>query len=273
MRTVLNLLPATVKNAILGSLENRAYAPPEEIRLRVGKPVGIVANGAEKHVPYIVKPSDITGTIEVATQGSLHTVLDSIKQGFITIRGGHRLGLCGTAVVQNGEVTLLRDISSINIRIAHEKRGVCESFADKLYDGQRLYNTLIISPPGMGKTTVLRDMIRYFSDKGLRVSVVDERGELAACHAGCPSLDVGKHTDILDGCPKHTAVFMLLRAMGPQVIAVDEITDDISPVLAAQSCGVSLLATAHGDKPKYKELFERFVYIDMQSGQRRYTIV
>lgn len=272
MRMVLNLLPASVKNAISSVADNYSNAPPEEIRLRVGRPVGIVANGVEKHVPYITTNADITSTIEVATQGSLHTALDSIKQGFITIRGGHRLGLCGSAVVQNGEVTLLRDISSINIRIAREKRGICEHFADKLYDGKRLYNTLVISPPGMGKTTVLRDMIRYFSDKGVRVSVVDERGELAACHAGRPSLDVGKHTDVLDSCPKQTAVFMLLRAMGPQVIAVDEITDDISPVLAAQSCGVSLLATAHGEKPKYKDIFERFVYIELQGGQRRYIV-
>lgn len=268
MKTVLDLLPSALKSAIASTANDNL----EEIRLRAGKPIGLVASGNESSIPYVTTNTDVASVIEIATQGSLHTALDSIKQGFITVQGGHRLGLCGTAVVQNGEVTLLRDISSVNIRVARERRGICEGFADKLYDGKRLYNTLVISPPGMGKTTVLRDIIRYVSNRGLRVSVVDERGELAACHAGRPYLDVGRHTDVLDSCPKQTAIFMLLRAMGPQVIAVDEITDDVSPIAAAQSCGVSLVATAHGDRPKYRELFERFIYIELYGGQRRYSV-
>ncbi|MCL1821043.1 MAG: stage III sporulation protein AB [Oscillospiraceae bacterium] len=267
MKTVLDLLPSKLRSI----LESMA-ADTEEIRLRAGRNLGVVACGRETLLPYTVTNADVAGVVEIGTQGSLHTALDSIKQGYITVRGGHRLGLCGTAAVREGQVEFLRDISSVNIRIAREKRGICESFADKLYDGGRLRDTLIVSPPGMGKTTVLRDLIRFVSDKGLRVSVADERGELAACHEGRPSLDVGKRTDVMDSCPKYTAVFMLLRAMGPQVIAVDEITDDVSPIAAARSCGVSLLATAHGERAVHRELFERFIYIDIQGGQRRYTV-
>ena len=271
METALQLLPPRLKAMI-----NRDAL--EEIRLRAGKQAGIVSRGEEKSLDYIITNDELARVLEVATQGSFHTALDSIRHGFITIAGGHRLGIGGTAVMQDGEVKLIRDISSINIRIAREYIGVSRPIADKLFSEGHLRNTLITSFPGGGKTTLLRDLILQISDGGegrkpLKVSVADERGELAACYGGQPRLNVGAHTDVLEGCPKRIAVGMMLRALGPQVIAMDEITDDTSPVRAVLDCGVSILATAHGfSRTEYKGLFERFVTIEIKNGRREYAV-
>ena len=246
METALKLLPPGLRAMI-----NRAGI--EEIRLRAGRPVGLVTGGEEQSLDYIIGGDELARVVETATQGSFHTALDSIRHGYITIAGGHRLGIGGTAVMQNGEVKLLRDISSLNIRVAREFIGVSKPVVDKLFDGGRLQNTLVTSYPGGGKTTLLRDMILQISNGGegrkpLKVSVADERGELAACHGGRPRLNVGDRTDILEGCPKSLAVGMMLRALGPQVIAMDEITGDVSPVRAVKDCGAAILATAQDRK-------------------------
>jgi len=194
-----------------------------------------------------VRHEELSAVLELATGGSVHSSAESIKNGFITVSGGHRIGLCGTAVVQNKEISFIKDISSVSVRIAKEFTGIAEKLATELNMDGKFGNTLIISPPGYGKTTMLRDLIRVLS-RDYRVAVADERGEIAAKYKGTPQFDIGKHTDVMEGVNKANAIMLVLRAMSPQIIAVDEITaqEDIQAIEAAANCGVGLLATAHG---------------------------
>lgn len=170
------------------------------------------------------------------------------------MEGGHRIGLSGQAVLENeNSLRTLKNISFVNIRVAHEIRGVADKILPELYKAGRFQNTLIVSPPGFGKTTLLRDLIRQLSDgnaygPGLRVGVVDERSELAGSYRGRPQNDLGMRTDVLDACPKALGMLLLLRSMSPQVIAVDELGEeqDLRVLHMAASGGCSLLATVHG---------------------------
>ena len=266
----------------------------EEIRLRMGQPLSLVLPEGERPVPGGTRPvgqEDLAAVLEIATQASLHTVLAQLKNGFLTVRGGHRIGVCGTVVLQGGEVANLRQISSLAIRIAREVRGTARTVLPRLLDAGVLNSTLILSPPGGGKTTLLRDLVRMISaGEGiapLRVGVADERGELCALYQGRPQLDVGPRTDVLDGCPKQAGLLMLLRGMNPQVLAADEITapGDISALETAANCGVVLLATAHGrdlddlcTRPLYRRLlqlgiFRRAVCVTGYGAQRQYQVL
>ncbi len=226
--------------------------------------------------------------MENATKGSLHSVLEPLRGGFITIEGGHRLSLCGSAMLKDGALSHVRDISSVCIRIAREKIGVAVPILPKLFEQGQLQNTLILSPPGMGKTTLLRDIIRMLScGEGvspLRVSVADERGELAGCMAGTPQMDIGPRTDVWSGLPKADAAVMMLRGCSPQALALDEITapGDVSAAEMCQGCGVAVLATAHAAGTEdlrrralynsLPEIFSRVVVIRMEHGMRRYSV-
>ncbi len=288
MESVLRLLPSHVRFAALAS---PYLAQIEEFKLRAGQAVSIVVGNSEYWLPTERKltTQDLSQVLEVATQGSVHTALDSIRQGFVTVQGGHRLGLGGTAATRDGDILLIRDVSSITIRVARDFPNTSAAFFDKLWQGQELQHTIILSPPGAGKTTVLRDIICKISDgtqthPHLRVSIADERGELAASYHGLPQLAIGSHTDVLENCPKAQAVLMLLRAHGPQVIAVDEITSpcDVDAIRMASHCGVTLLATAHGNsisdldnRPVYRglrDLFQRVVLIQMRGHERHYAV-
>lgn len=256
----------------------------EELRLRTGRSMTVVIGGAELDTgsPQ-VNGEDLRTMLENASQASAHTVLEQVKNGFVTLKNGHRLGLCGAAACRDGDVLMLRDISSLSLRVAREIKGPAECLTDGVKEGGRVCSTLIMAPPGGGKTTLLRDLIRCLSDEGCRVSVADERGEIAAMWNGTPQFDVGKHTDILDGCPKGTGMLMLLRGMTPQVIAVDEITgpEDVQAVTEVCGCGVALLATAHGcdredleRREVYRRLLERQVFrrllvIEREKGRRK----
>jgi len=268
-------------------------AAAEELRLRVGRPMTVLLPSGERQLgTEAVTREDLDGLLDIATGASAYSLRESIRSGFLTVRGGYRIGLAGCAIMRDGAVSGFRALSSACIRIAREMPGVAEPVVPELVEGGSVCSTLIVSPPGMGKTTLLRDLVRILSAggraglPGLRVALADERSEVAALYEGQPQLDVGPRTDVLDGCPKAQAVMMLLRAMNPQVIALDEITapEDIEAIEQAANCGVRLIATAHGDsvadlraRPLYARLlglgvFQRAVVITEKDGARAYSV-
>ena len=241
------LLPRRLREAALAVPEKEKV---EELRLRQGGRLTLTLPEGEVPVPGTrVTGEDLEAVLDIATGSSRYTASQSLRQGYLTAEGGFRIGVCGTAVLEGGEVALYRDLSSLNIRIPREQIGLADRVLPGLLAEGRLESTIVISPPGGGKTTLLRDLVRALSDeKNLRVSLVDERGELAAVHRGVPQLQVGRHTDVLDACPKAQAIPTLLRAMNPQVIAVDEVAvaGDVAALEQAAGAGVVLLATVHG---------------------------
>lgn len=273
------------REALALSEEERARA--EELRLRAGWPMTALIDGAERPLGGSpVEGTELEKLVEIASGASVHTVLDQVRRGYLTFEGGHRIGLCGTAVLREGEIHALRCISSANLRIARQVKGAAGPVLDRLCPGGRLADTLIFAPPGLGKTTLLRDLIRSVSEgercAPLRVSLADERGEVAALYNGLPQLEVGRRTDVAEGCPKAQGLMLLLRAMNPQVLAVDEITapEDVKALITAAGCGVTLLATAHGEgraglerRPLYRPLLEeglfRFLVRIHREGERR----
>ena len=213
-----------------------------------------------------VKAEDLKETMEYVSGYSMYAFEDEIRQGFITIQGGHRIGLGGRTVVQNQEIRLMKFISFLNVRIAHQIIGCADDLMGFLYQKEagesRFLNTLLISPPRMGKTTMLRDIIRHISwggpgIPGMTVGVVDERSELGACYQGIPQNDLGPRTDILDCCPKVQGMMMLVRSMSPQVVAVDEIggSEDAKALDYVRNCGCAIAATAHGTS--FKDVKEK----------------
>lgn len=283
-------LPTALRRRVL-ALPEQDRARAEELRLRLGRPLFVgYPEGEEPLADTQVTAQTLDTVLELASGSSVHTVMAQIKNGFIPLPGGHRLGLCGTGVMEGRELSNLRSVSSVSLRVARELQGLAKPILPKLWGESGLENTLILSPPGGGKTTLLRDLIRCLSAgegcPARRVGVADERGELAAMADGAPTLDVGPRTDVMDGCPKAIGLVALLRGMSPQVLAVDEITapGDVEAALQAVGCGVSLLATAHGGtladlerRPIYRELmaqkvFGRLVLISSEQNARRYTV-
>ncbi len=284
------LLPGRLRE-LVRTLTREQRGAAEEIRLRTGRalsvllPQGETALGGEA-----VTVRDIAALVEIATGASVHTAGAMIRQGYIACAGGHRIGLCGSVYLNGGEVGGYSAYSSADLRIAREHRGVAEGIFPQLTRGG-FASTLLVGTPGAGKTTLLRELTRLLATpargwEGLRVSLVDERGELAAMFQGVPQLEVGTLTDVLDGCPKARGVMTVLRAMNPQVIALDEITDpqDVTAISVAANCGVALLATAHASgadellrRPLYSRLlsqgiFENLVFVRQINGVRRYEV-
>ena len=242
-RLALELLPAAWR----ADAERSAWDDAEEIRLRLGRPPSLLCAGKEsvfRQDP--VREEDLQKILEKATSASMHAAAPSLSEGYVDYRG-LRVGVCGAAIAREGRICAFRSISSLAIRITRECRGICDEVVTKLLrEGFR--NTLIVGPPGAGKTTVLREMIRRFSDSGLRLAVADERNELASLSAEGFAFDLGCCSDVVCGLPKAEAALMLLRGMNPQILAMDEISAarDAEALRRVSGCGVGLLACVHG---------------------------
>lgn len=275
----------TILQDILPVLPARLHAPlrhlehlrPEDIRLRAGQPPGVYAAGHE--TPLAAAPvtwQELEQILMAATDHSYYAAAEQLAEGFVTLPGGHRIGVCGTLAVRGGSAVSVRNISSVCIRLARDVPCAVPELTR---------STLLLGAPGSGKTTLLRACIRALSRRGQRVCVADERGELAACVNGQPQMDVGPCTDVLTGGKKAQSMMMLLRAMRPDWIAVDEITapEDLNAIRQCSYCGVRLLATAHAESPEelarrplYRELlalgvFDARVWLDGQKNWREET--
>lgn len=276
------LLPGGLRESF-EALSKVEMATAEEIRLRAGLLPSLLFPMGEKFVgDKPVTPKHLTDVLEIATDSSLHAASDSIKNGFVTASGGHRIGICGTAIMKGGEMEGIRSVSSLALRISKEIKNCGLAAANMIAPGKSFTSALIVSQPGGGKTTLLRDVVRLLSNRGFRVSLADERGEIAAMQGSIPRLDVGAKTDVLSGCPRDEAVMQLLRTMNPEIIAMDEITAprDAKALESAFNCGVGLLATAHAmdiDEVKrrslYRELlregvFKTAIVIKKRGGER-----
>lgn len=237
----------------------------QEIRLRIGAPVLFRYRGQEYFLgasggmsqdsrsAYCVKREELQEVVEYISNYSLYAYAEELRQGYLTIQGGHRIGTAGKIIMENRQIKSMGNITCLNIRLAHEVLGCGECILPSLFRGRELCHTLIVSPPRQGKTTLLRDLIRLLSSgfaviPGMTVGVVDERSEIGACYRGEPQNDLGYRTDILDACPKVEGMMLLVRSMAPEVIAVDEIgsREDLEALEYVINSGVKILATIHG---------------------------
>jgi stage III sporulation protein AA len=262
-----------------------------EIRLRVGQPFLVVYQGKEYFMDnlgnlsgreaYRVTYGDIRESLEHIAGYSLYAYEEELRQGFLTVQGGHRVGVAGKTILEEEKIKGIKQIAYMNVRLAHEIKGCADQVIPYLYEGNQICHSLIISPPCCGKTTLLRDLIRQISNgwekhRGQTVGVVDERSEIAGCYQGVPQNDLGIRTDVLDCCPKAEGMMMLIRSMSPKVVAVDEIGDDkdIRAIESVLRCGCTLVATVHGNsieevkkKPLLaqimnQEIFQRLILLE-----------
>lgn len=224
----------------------------EEVRMRANKPLEVLCSGRLITFSFIVSKDDIRNVLQNATGYSLYAYEKQLTEGFITIRGGHRIGVCGRVFSQDENILRIDEFSSINIRFAHEIKGCARSIMPYITKDKEILSCLILSPPGVGKTTLLRDICRTISEetfttKKLKTVLIDERGEIAASFQGEAQLDVGDRTDVLDNCPKAKGIMLSVRCMSPDVIVTDEIgsSDEMAAVQKATCCGIKIIASAH----------------------------
>jgi stage III sporulation protein AA len=301
MQSLLPLFSGPLRQR-LASLSFPIMQNIQEIRIREQRPLEIgmgqrysfvSQSGGLCEAPamaYRPTRDDCAVLLEMLTQHSLYTFEEELRRGFITVAGGHRVGLAGRTVLEQGKVKLLKDISSFNIRIAREHTGCAAKLLPYVTDASSedgIHHTLIVSPPQQGKTTLIRDLARLLSSgiaawedslpstlalrlkRGYKVGIVDERSEIAACARGVPRFDLGPRTDVLDGCPKAEGMMMMIRSMSPELLIVDEIgrPEDAAAIHEAIHAGIRVIATAHGynyadvsRRPVLKELLRDEVF-------------
>ncbi|HOP68934.1 MAG: stage III sporulation protein AA [Dethiobacteria bacterium] len=286
--------------SIINAASPPLWAGLEEIRLRAERPLAVhgrwgdfFLNEKGAAVPpgeaYCPSGEDLERSLQLISCSSLYAFEQELRCGYITIPGGHRVGLCGQAVLEEGRVVRLKHITGLNYRLAREVVGCARPYLPLFLDYRqgRVRHGLIVSPPRGGKTTFLRDLTRWLSDgvpglgfKGFKVAVVDERSEIGGSFLGRPQLNVGYNTDVLDACPKAEGMMMLLRSMAPQVIVTDEIghEKDISAIEEIIHAGVTVIATAHGGSQEellrrpglrrlfQQQVFERVVFLGRSRG-------
>lgn len=287
-------------NNVLKRIPNKYKSIIEEIRIRNGFPLniyfmntdyfvakdGTVTRNREKGM--VISKNHVIKTFQLISNYSIYAFEEEIKNGFITLKGGHRVGISGKVVYGVNGIEKIKNISSLNIRIAREKKGSSNKLIKYILDyPNSIHNTLIISPPKCGKTTMLRDLIRNLSTgieilncKGFTVGVIDERSEIAGMYNGFPQYDIGPRTDVLDGCNKRDGTMMLLRAMSPEIIAMDEIgsIEDVKAIHEIIKAGVKIIATVHGSSIEdllsrkslnilvNERIFKRYVFLDNSNG-------
>lgn len=297
-RGILNYLPPNLRGLLEG-LPDSAWCHLEEVRLRVNRPIMINLPGRELLLDgrgqvvsnladaYSVSADDLVRTLQLVTGSSLYAVEEELRAGYVTVSGGHRVGVVGRTVMDGDRIQTLKQFTALNLRISREVTGAADSLMPYLLDRKRVRHTLIVSPPGCGKTTILRDVARQVSNgipvlgfPGITVGLVDERSELAGCYRGIPQRDVGPRTDVLDACPKALGMLIMLRAMAPQVIVSDEIgrTEDVSALEEVINAGVAIISTAHAasleelmHRPVLRNIlsirvFERLVMLGRSKG-------
>lgn len=285
---ILTIFPKEMRDFFENTCKREEWV--NEIRIRAEKPVLVVEGEKEwfldKNGFYtkelckargLVK-EDVEKLVRHMCQYSLYAFEEELRQGYVTITGGHRVGMVGQVITDGqGKIRTLKHICGINIRVAHQVIGVAEPILPVVYKKTRPRSVLIVSPPGCGKTTLLRDLVRCLSNgnrygAGVTVGVVDERSEIAGAYLGQPQNDVGMRTDVLDACPKSVGMMMLLRAMSPKVLAIDELgsEDELQAVRVAASCGSKVVATMHGDS---MEDLTRRKWMDVILQERLFEIV
>ncbi|NLJ16905.1 MAG: stage III sporulation protein AA [Clostridiales bacterium] len=226
----------------------------QEIRLRVGKPISLQIKDRTLSISERkVTKKEIDDCFLRICRYSVHSFGNQIAQGFITLRGGHRVGICGTAVMGNEKVTGIKDVSSVNIRIAKENIGCADELMHRIF-GQGLKSIIIAGEPISGKTTILRDLARQIGEKH-KACIIDERSEIAAVYNGEPQLDIGIYTDVFNSFPKEIGIMTALRSMSPEIIICDEIGNSVSPLVECMNMGVKIIVTAHC--ASFEELFNR----------------